>query len=581
MPSKGLTNTPESIPTSFLFLSEESTATTSLSPIFAAVPTVLPSVEITTPHVIDAIQDGDGEGDDISDIEKEHGQTVLQMKEASGPKRVHHEEEGNEDDGDERKSAGEDDAQDRKKSAGINRGSAAPGGRRRHESKSVRHRRHIHRKRFSKGDDEKSDVHSVARKADLPDHDREAHLFASPPVTGANLLPVPEPMDHILDDSKGQHEEDNTTSDPDLAELQSVIEQIADDHTAAMEEIMSQIVGGLVLSDGIAPYEDVVENFAVSKLELESQYEGVDQQLRLLRASGPKGVSRVSILTSVLNTLLTPVVLQTRADIRNLLIWLCSPGSVAHIDSRDANGDDAEARKMFEADVKSLIHPDGSIDLQSIWDPRVGKLALDCFNSHWREFTGEFMRLVWKRLDQGKEFLVGELRGLIGLPKLTAPLKTTIQGQKQHQPSESDDQNGVGGENEGLGVNVVTESNQYHAEDEKKDSKEWSQGMSPKATEGPRGLSFIQRNEDTSNAFASWFVESVVGGLKDHLDSGSSSPSEDTSNDILARLAGDKMEKTVGPLRLQEGSGDYGSTTDQGKLACARMKEKVSRALLG
>ncbi|KAG0295942.1 hypothetical protein BGZ98_001168, partial [Dissophora globulifera] len=454
------------------------------------------------------------------------------------------------------------------------------------------------------GSFEMRDVINIARKLDVPERIIEARLLGTAVAPNGvthiaiEMPPVPRPGSQRSSECEEQEMEGGEgkkDADPIFNELQSLIDQLVDDHTTAMEVGLSQVVGDLVQSEEFEPFEDVVENIAVSRVEVMSKSEKeVEDQLQLLlsKGAGPKSVSRATLLTSVLNTLLPPIILQARADLRNLLIWLCSPASVTHIDGRDSKGDDTEARKALEIDARNLVHPDGSIDLKAIWDPRVGELALECLKTHWKTFTGELMTLVWRRFEQGKEFLVDELRGLIGLPKLSGSFMDTLPSQRQLMPdgqSKLEGEEAAGDSEEGReAISLMKGQVPYTPQD-------------TEATTPPRGLRYIQRNEGQSNVFVSWFFNSVLQGFRALLDSAKTALPDDTYNAIVSRVVDDRKESiVVGSSKLQtegvsesdkrleakgqdgaagKGAGD--GVERNGGALCAWMQEKVSRALLG
>lgn len=113
--------------------------------------------------------------------------------------------------------------------------------------------------------------------------------------------------------------------------------------------------------------------------------------------------------------LLKPVVLNLRADIRNTLIWLCQgePGST--IDGKAAV--DKAAKQALLADQTAVVHPNGTIYFMDLFDPNLGKIALDCVQGHSSSVLKGVTDLFWTRLGQMKEFLLEQLRVAIGLPK--------------------------------------------------------------------------------------------------------------------------------------------------------------------
>ncbi|KAF9152365.1 hypothetical protein BG015_005358 [Linnemannia schmuckeri] len=210
----------------------------------------------------------------------------------------------------------------------------------------------------------------------------------------------------------------------DLKEANSTVQ------TESLEESLNLIVNNLIQNEEMEPYQDLLfEGIAVSKLEIPEDsnddaaldFDTDDQAdtLYSFRAShppsssdnspvfqGPQAVSCISILTSILNTLLPPFILRFRADLRNFLFWICSANRRRHM-----------AQKVTQDATDKLIHPDGSIDIKSIWDSSVGAIALKCIKNHAQVFWNEVSSLVGTRFTQKKKLLIAQLRGLIGLPQ--------------------------------------------------------------------------------------------------------------------------------------------------------------------
>ncbi|KAG0002598.1 hypothetical protein BGZ79_002701 [Entomortierella chlamydospora] len=127
-----------------------------------------------------------------------------------------------------------------------------------------------------------------------------------------------------------------------------------------------------------------------------------------------------------------PLVLQARADLRNLIIWLCSPLSSIHIDGKGGNGEDAEARKAQAADAKVLFNHGTDLKIKDIWGSQVGQLAMEYLKVYWKVFTDELIGLAWKRVDEGKEILIDELRSAIGLPASAGSILNNISYPRVH-----------------------------------------------------------------------------------------------------------------------------------------------------
>ncbi|KAF9902809.1 hypothetical protein EC991_004544 [Linnemannia zychae] len=348
-------------------------------------------------------------------------------------------------------------------------------------------------------------------------------------------LPIPlvSPPAPIADSSISE------TEDPAFKELESVIEQLVDEQATSFEESLELIVNNIMQSDEIEPYQDLLfESIAVSKLEIPDTFddstldfhtEDEAEVLYSFRASpnsrdpafqGPRAVSRASILTSIINTLLPPFVLRFRADLRNFLFWICSPNASAHIDGKDSNGDDSLAQKFAQEDVDKLIHPDGSIDLKALWDPRIGTLALECLKSHASIFVNEVVSLAGTRFTQIKEFLIAQLRGLIGLPKWLLPFsfddptlvaQSTISSPGLQEQSTEQEIKGL----ETQGIDKLADLEVPIQDQQRK------HGRPSPASDRAQNLRVIQRidpvvaNTHKADEFLTWFVDSVVSELQD------------------------------------------------------------------
>ncbi|KAG0049371.1 hypothetical protein BGZ83_005857 [Gryganskiella cystojenkinii] len=129
----------------------------------------------------------------------------------------------------------------------------------------------------------------------------------------------------------------------------------------------------------------------------------------------------VLALLKAVNIFAAPLILQLRADIRNLLFWLCSSNPGPHIDGKNSSGDDSEARQLVSHERATLVQPDGSVEFKEILDPRLVPTVLGCLKHHWDIFVKEILDLFWKRFTSAKEFLVDQIRALIGLPQYLTP----------------------------------------------------------------------------------------------------------------------------------------------------------------
>ncbi|KAG0350323.1 hypothetical protein BG005_010165 [Podila minutissima] len=199
------------------------------------------------------------------------------------------------------------------------------------------------------------------------------------------------------------HEQDETVKTPtnrpeDLQLIDTRINQIADQQIETLGTELQGIVSNVLDSDEAVQFADVFEGLAQDSLTL----------------SSPPNPSRFDILP-VIMALLKPVVLNLRADIRNTLIWLCQgePGST--IDGKVAV--DKAAKQALLADQTAVVHPNGTIYFMDLFDPNLGKIALDCVQGHSSSVLKGVTDLFWTRLGQMKEFLLEQLRVAIGLPK--------------------------------------------------------------------------------------------------------------------------------------------------------------------
>ncbi|KAG0246031.1 hypothetical protein BGX31_004910 [Mortierella sp. GBA43] len=128
-----------------------------------------------------------------------------------------------------------------------------------------------------------------------------------------------------------------------------------------------------------------------------------------------------NILLILLDSLLQPFILQTRADIRNIVIWLCAGAPGSKIDGR-INGSDEFSSKALQEDVMAIFHPNGSHSLGDIIDPRIVPMVLGCLKSRLQDFVSQLDTLLWERLGQGKEFLLQRVAALTGVPRFLIPL---------------------------------------------------------------------------------------------------------------------------------------------------------------
>ncbi|KAG0064046.1 hypothetical protein BGZ90_002394 [Linnemannia elongata] len=443
----------------------------------------------------------------------------------------------------------------------------------------------------------------VIKDTDFKSEEKLSTPLQSLPVSNSESVPP----------SSSQGAQEPETKDPVLQELESVIDKLVEAQTESFEESLNLIVNNLILSDEMESYQDLLfESITVSKLEIPEGSDGdstldfdthdqVDT-LYSFRTSyppsfahnpvfqGPRAVSRFSILTSILNAFLPPFILRFRADLRNFLFWICSRNASAHIDGKDASGDDTWAKKVAQDDINTLIHPDGSIDLKSIWDPRVGALALDCIKSHAQVFWNEVSSLVGTRFTQIKEFLVGQVKGLIGQPQFfgssildeKAMIDLPDQQQEEKEQQQQEEQVAkaqrqgmdtvadldIAGEYTQMGetefsfssasaitiAQEKTSSSPVHPNQRRKPSP---------ASDQAQNLRVIQRTEATSDeadGFVKWFVDTVVNELQDNYFT-------------------DAKVSAVSRVETQSSGNENDGIREAGERICAWVKERVENVL--
>lgn len=143
----------------------------------------------------------------------------------------------------------------------------------------------------------------------------------------------------------------------------------------------------------------------------------------LLNPTNPGEGGNPNIFAGLLESLLQSVILQARADIRNIFIWLCAGASGSKIDGR-INGNDAFSSKALQDDVSAISHPNGKHSLSDIIDPRIGSMVLECLKGRLKDFAGQLDSLLMERLSQGKEFLLQQVASLIGIPRFLIPFSS-------------------------------------------------------------------------------------------------------------------------------------------------------------
>ncbi|KAG0315175.1 hypothetical protein BGZ99_007623 [Dissophora globulifera] len=131
--------------------------------------------------------------------------------------------------------------------------------------------------------------------------------------------------------------------------------------------------------------------------------------------------SNQNVVQQFIGSLLQPLILQLRADIRNVVIWLCAGAPGSKIDGR-MNGSDEFSRKMVDDDFIATHHADGSHPLSDIIDPGIAGMIVDCLKGRYKDFVDQLDALVWSRLNQVKNFLLDKLVSLTGIPRYLIPL---------------------------------------------------------------------------------------------------------------------------------------------------------------
>ncbi|KAG0278188.1 hypothetical protein BGZ95_004501 [Linnemannia exigua] len=505
--------------------------------------------------------------------------------------------------------------------------------------KRQRHHHHLHRRNNQK--------RHLVRRQKLPFHDVvqiARTISVSPPTKTMHLLtetPTPTPVavaPSALPHTAGHVDPNNVfvndahskkgekpstplvppqspafeTNDAIFEEFKSVIAQLVDEQAASFEESLDLIVNNIIQSDEMESYQDLLfERIAVSKLEIPDTNDNnafdfnADDKVEALYSfltspskdsiiQNPRAVSRTSMLTSIINTLLPPFVLRFRADLRNFLFWICSPTASAHIDGKDSSGDDNWAKKTALGDIDKLIRPDGSIDLKDLWEPRIATLALDCIKSHAQLFVNEVVGLAGTRFAQIKEFLIAQLRGLIGLPKWLLPFssdnlpfigQSTLDPLGQHQ--QNAEQESIGTEAQGTDNEadmnleednltqkveaepavVIVAQEELFPSSNHPDQRRKQRRPSP-ASDNAQSLRAVQEidstsgNTDKTDEFLAWFVDSVV----DELQSGY------FANAKAAAVS--RVESTE-----PQPTNSNGVPDEAGERACAWMKERIEKVL--
>ncbi|KAG0376273.1 hypothetical protein BGX24_007988 [Mortierella sp. AD032] len=477
------------------------------------------------------------------------------------------------------------------------------------------------------------DVVQIARTISVSPPIKTMHLLTETPTsTPTPVAEAPialpytsvhvDPKDVLFKDAHSKKEEKpsappaspqstaSETDDPNIEEFESVIAQLVDEQAASFEESLAVIVNNIIQSDEMEPYEDLLfGRIVISKLEipdinddnaLDFNTDDKVDTLYSFRASpsskdsvfkGPRAVSRVSILTSIINTLLPPFILHFRADLRNFLYWICSPTSSAHINGRDTSGDDSWAEKIAKEDADKLIHPDGSIDLKALWDPRIGTIVLDCIRSHAQNVVNEVVGLAGTRFTEIKEFLVAQLRGLIGLPKWLLPFSSgsvSVDAQPTVDPSGQLQQNTEQEANEAEVHGADSQADVDLEEDNLTQKVEIEHAAvivvqeetipspihpdqrrrpSP-ASDSAQSLRKVQRTDskfddtDKTDEFLAWFVDSVV----DELQNGYFANAKAAT---VSRVKSTKSQPT----------NSNGDPDEAGEYACAWIKERVEKVL--
>lgn len=292
------------------------------------------------------------------------------------------------------------------------------------------------------------------------------------------------------------------------SDLDRWIDETVDQQSAYYEEELFEVIDKLLQEVVSAP-----EGYRSEKYEVSGHHHHQQQQLGQQRfeqqqlQEKPKKTSstgRTPVPTQpytptptqqaqtgiigFIESLVRPFILQLRADIRNVLIWICFGAAGSPIDGK-IDGSDAFSHNAVIQDQLAIQHPNGILTIQDIMDPNVAKMALDCLTTHFQTFSKEIQSLFWTRLNDAKEFLLDQVRNLIPLPRFLIPFAKEIGEGERMAEVQEDGQTGVQGTN-----GEVSVDHQIKLEQE--------QGL----------------RQTPEDAFAIWLVANVMHKLKVETD---------------------------------------------------------------
>ncbi|KAF9169171.1 hypothetical protein BGX20_010697, partial [Mortierella sp. AD010] len=93
---------------------------------------------------------------------------------------------------------------------------------------------------------------------------------------------------------------------------------------------------------------------------------GNEEGVERLDSSGLSGIIRLSAFILIVSELMSPILLQARVDLRNLIIWLCSPPFSVYINGKGKDGDDTEVRRALAADARILFSHGTDLEIKDI-----------------------------------------------------------------------------------------------------------------------------------------------------------------------------------------------------------------------
>ncbi|KAI8602042.1 hypothetical protein EDD21DRAFT_89307 [Dissophora ornata] len=129
--------------------------------------------------------------------------------------------------------------------------------------------------------------------------------------------------------SDKRHKKSSKSSDGqrDIAKLERWINKVTDQQSTRYRDNLYTVFNNVLTSKEASRYEKVFKDLALHQSQRQGQRELVQEQFPPLTTFDSH--SNRNIMLDLLDPLLQPFILQMRADIRNIFIWLCtgSPGS--------------------------------------------------------------------------------------------------------------------------------------------------------------------------------------------------------------------------------------------------------------